>query len=97
MGAIALEKVESGIKESSFEQLVSDGSIEVCVCTDISTKVEKIYDTMQKLLAGEKVTKMNPVGIQIVTKELAKNYENLSCYKAYRTLGIDSSGAIKKY
>ncbi|MCR5791581.1 MAG: hypothetical protein K6G65_00285, partial [Lachnospiraceae bacterium] len=82
--------------EENFD-LVANGEIEACICTDISSQIEGAYDAMFKILKGEEVTKMNPAKFQVITKENAKDYRNLPCYKMFRELGCDSTGEGKEW
>ncbi len=86
----AFKDVVYGVEET-FES-VAEGEIKACFCTDVSTHLDNVYDTMQKLLNGEVVNKMNSATFQIVTREEAKNYKNLSCYKMNRMLKRDTKG-----
>ncbi len=65
-------------------QFIKSRDIEAAVIMDVGNLAEREYDCMQKLLNGEEVQKMNPIDIQIVTPEMAKHYEKLSCYRIYQ-------------
>ncbi|MCR5793112.1 MAG: hypothetical protein K6G65_08080 [Lachnospiraceae bacterium] len=78
-------------------ELVAKGEIDACICTDISSQIEGAYDAMFKLLKGEEVPKMNPAKFQVITKENAKDYRNLPCYKMFQELGCDSTGKGREW
>ncbi|MCR5791632.1 MAG: hypothetical protein K6G65_00550, partial [Lachnospiraceae bacterium] len=82
--------------EENFD-LVANGEIEACICTDISSQIEGAYDAMFKLLKGEEVPKMNPAKFQVITKENVKDYRNLPCYKMFQELGCDSTGEGREW
>ncbi len=67
--------------DEAFE-LEKLGKIELFGCLDYSKTPEKMVQAMDKLLKGEKVQKMNPIDIQLVTPKMAENYKELSCYQA---------------